>query len=71
MFYISNKKADLDAYNILVAEAEKYDGVSTQKWATVHEHKDGGLFAILANLKYEADLETVENLDGWFKDFLI
>lgn len=66
MYYISTKKEELEDYNSLVSQNENYDGVSTKTWATVHEHKDGGLFAILANSKYPAELTEIDNLEGWF-----
>ena len=67
MYYISDNKSDLEAYNNLVSIGEKYDGQTTLRWANVIEHKDGGLFAILKNDKYETDLQTVEALSSdWF-----
>lgn len=66
MYYISENKAELEAYNQLVSDGEKYDGVSTKEWASIIEHKEGNEFAILANPKYSAELNTVESLDGWF-----
>ena len=71
MYYISDNKSDLEAYNNLVSIGEKYDGQTTLKWANVVEHKDGGLFAILKHDKYPAELETVEDLNGWFDSELI
>lgn len=67
MYYISTNKSDLEAYNNLVSQGEHYDGLTTVRWANVIEHKDGNLFAILKNDKYETDLETVEALSSdWF-----
>ena len=67
MYYVSDNKNDLEAYNNLVSQGEKYDGKTTVTWANVIEHKDGGLFAILKNNKYETDLQTVETLSSdWF-----
>ena len=72
MYYISDNKSDLEAYNNLVSQGEKYDGQTTVKWANVIEHKDGGLFAILKNDKYEADLQTVETLSNdWFSQDIL
>jgi hypothetical protein len=72
MYYISDNKSDLEAYNNLVSQGEKYDGQTTVKWANVIEHKDGGLFAILKNDKYETDLESVETLSSdWFAQDII
>ena len=66
MYYTSENKQELEAYNQFVSESENYDGVSTLSWANIIEHKDGNQFAILANPKYLAELNTVESLDGWF-----
>ena len=72
MYYISNNRSDLEAYNNLVVVGEGYDGKTTVRWADVIEHKDGGLFAILKNDKYETDLETVEALSGgWFNQDIL
>ena len=72
MYYISDNKADLEAYNNLVSIGEKYDGQTTIKWANVIEHKDGNQFAILANPKYPSEsLNTIDTLDGWFKEELV
>lgn len=69
MYYTSTNKAELEAYDTLVTQGEGYDGVKTIKWANIIEHKDGNLFAILANNKYDSDLNTLENLEGWFEEF--
>lgn len=66
MYYTSTNKAELEAYDTLVTQGEGYDGISTLSWANIIEHKDGNQFAILANPKYPAELNTVESLDGWF-----
>ena len=69
MYYVSTSKADLESYNNLVSIGEHYDGQTTVRWANVIEHKDGNLFAILKNDKYETDLQTVENLSSdWFPE---
>ena len=67
MYYISDNKSDLEAYNNLVSIGEHYDGLTTTRWANVIEHPYNGLYAILKNDKYETDLETVEALGSdWF-----
>lgn len=72
MYYTSENKQEIEAYNQLVSDGEKYDGVSTTQWANIVEHKDGNQFAILANPKYPAEtLNSVDNLDGWFSDELV
>lgn len=72
MYYISKNKEELELYDMIVSRDEKYDGVSTTKWANIITHKDGDQFAILANPKYPAEtLDTVDNLDGWFEEQLM
>ena len=71
MYYISDNKSDLEVYNNLVSIGEKYDGQTTLRWAKVIEHKDENLYAILKHDKYPAELETVEDLTGWFDSELI
>ena len=69
MYYISDNKSDLEAYNNLVSIGERYDGLTTTRWANVIEHPYNGLFAILKHDNYQTDLETVETLDSsWFDD---
>ena len=72
MYYTSENKQELAAYNQLVSESENYDGISTLSWANIVEHKDGNQFAILANPKHPAEtLDTVDSLDGWFEGELL
>lgn len=69
MYYISDNKSDLEAYNNLVKVAERYDGTTTTDWANVIEHPEGTQFAILKHDNYQTDLNTVETLDSsWFDD---
>ena len=67
MYYISDNKADLIAYNNLVKVGEHYDGTTTTDWANVIEHPNGLQFAILKHDKYQTDLNTVDALSSdWF-----
>lgn len=67
MFYISNNKADLEAYNQRVVDGEQYDGTTTTTWANIIEHQNGNQFAILKHHKYQTDLNTVDALSSdWF-----
>ena len=67
MYYISNNKSDLEAYNNLVVVGEGYDGRTTQRWANVIEHPEGTQFAILKHQKYETDLQELVALSqDWF-----
>lgn len=66
MYYTSNNKKDLEEYNAMVTLGEGYNG-TTQRWANIIEHKDGGQFAIMKNDSYiDSSLTEVNNLDGWF-----
>lgn len=71
MYYISDNKTDLETYNQRVVQSEQYDGTTTTTWANIIEHKDENLYAILKHDKYPAELETVEDLAGWFDSELI
>ena len=67
MYYISDNKADLEAYDNLVVVGEGYDGTTTKRWANVIEHPNGLQFAILKHHKYQTDLNTVDALSSdWF-----
>lgn len=66
-YYTSNNREDLEAYNAMVTINEGYNG-TTQKWANVIEHKDGGQFAILKHEVHVSDsFQEVESLEGWFE----
>ena len=68
MYYISDNKSDLEAYNNLVVVGEGYDGTTTKDWANIIEHRNGGLFAIFKHDKYHDDnLQSLDDLDeSWF-----
>ena len=67
MYYVSDNKSDLIAYNNLVKVGERYDGTTTTDWANVIEHPNGLQFAILKHDKYQTDLNTVDALSSdWF-----
>ena len=53
MYYISNNKADLEAYNQRVEQSEGYDGTFTTDWANIIEHQNSELFAIIKHDKLE------------------
>jgi len=66
MYYTSQDKSELVAYNDLVGTAEGYNGTTTT-WATIVEHPNGNDFAILAHPSYEAELTQEETLGAeWF-----
>ena len=66
MYYTSQDKSELLAYNDLVGQAEGYSGTTTQ-WATIVEHPNGTDYAILKHPSYEAELTLEETLGTeWF-----
>lgn len=68
MYYISNNKAKLEAYNTQVTTAEGYDGRHTKNWAEILEHPNGEKFAILKHPRYQAktEMETATEIKNWF-----
>ena len=38
MYYTSDNKADLEAYDNLVVVGEGYDGTTTKRWANIIKH---------------------------------
>ena len=71
MYYTSQDRETLDAYNDKVAAGENYDGSTTVRWADVIEHHEGGQFAILKHNGYpliegEEDAPTVESIADFF-----
>ena len=67
MYYTSQDKETLDAYNAKIASGENYDGSTTVRWADVIEHHEGGSFAILKHTGYpliEGFDENDEPLDA-------
>jgi len=67
MYYTSQDKNELEAYNTLVVEGEGYDGVNTKRWTDIVEHPNGTDYAILKHPSYEAELTLEETLGTeWF-----
>jgi hypothetical protein len=67
MYYTSQDKSELEAYNTLIVEGEGYDGVNTKRWADIVEHPNGLDFAILKHDSYTAELTEEETLGGeWY-----
>jgi hypothetical protein len=62
MYYVTETKEELEAYNEKVASGENYDGSTTVRWADVIEHHEGGSFAILKHTGY-ALIEGVDDND--------
>jgi hypothetical protein len=52
MYYVTETKEELEAYNEKVASGENYDGSTTVRWADVIEHHEGGQWAILKHSGY-------------------
>jgi len=66
MYYTSQDKSELVAYNTLVTTGEGYNGTTTN-WATIVEHPNGTDYAILKHPSYEAELTQEETLGTeWF-----
>ena len=71
MYYTSQDKEELEAYNDKIVEAQGYDGRTTVRWANVVEHHEGGSFAILKHNGYqliygEEDAPTVDSISYFF-----
>ena len=71
MYYTSQDKETLEAYNEKIASGENYDGSTTVRWADVIEHHEGGSFAILKHTGYqliegEEDAPTVDSISDFF-----
>lgn len=62
MYYTSQDKEELEAYNERIVEAQGYDGSTTVRWADVIEHHEGGSFAILKHTGYPL-IEGVDDND--------
>jgi hypothetical protein len=66
MYYTSQNREELVAYNEAVNTGEGYNG-TTITWATIIEHPNGTDFAILKHYKYDTQLTLVESLSNdWF-----
>ena len=66
MYYTSQNRSELAAYNESVNSAEGYSGTTSQ-WADIIEHPNGLNFAILKHPKYDAELTIEESLSSdWF-----
>ena len=71
MYYTSQDRETLDAYNDKVVAGENYDGTTTVRWADVIEHHEGGQWAILKHSGYalidgEEDAPTVDSITDFF-----
>ena len=64
MYYISSFKRDLQDYNKIVSDGEKYQGV-TIVYSEIKKHYSNKLYAIKANNKYISNLKTLESLESW------
>ena len=77
MYYVTETKAELEAYHQKIIDGEGYDGVIVQGWASIIEHHEGGSFAILAHTGYPLidgvdddgeplDAPTVEDISDFY-----
>jgi len=62
MYYTSQDKETLEAYNERIVKSQGYDGSTTVRWADVIEHHEGGSFAILKHNGYPL-IEGVDEND--------
>jgi len=68
MYYTSQNRSELVAYNEAVNSGEGYNGTTTT-WAEIIEHPNGADYAILKHPKYEAELTELETLTtDWFPE---
>ena len=68
MYYTSQNRSELVAYNESVNSGEGYNGTTTT-WAKIIEHPNGADYAILKHPKYEAELTELETLTtDWFPE---
>ena len=66
MYYTSQNKEELVAYNEAVNNGEGYSGTTT-KWAEIIEHPNGVDCAILKHENYTASISTLSSLSSdWF-----
>jgi len=66
MYYTSQNREELVAYNESVNSSEGYSGVTT-RWADIIEHPNGNNYAILRHTNYDMELTFVESLsEDWF-----
>ena len=52
MYYVTETKAELEAYHQKIIEGEGYDGVIVQGWASIIEHQNGDKWAMLKHPSY-------------------
>lgn len=72
MYYRSQNRSELVAYNEAVKVGEGYDGVYTTDWATPIAHPNGVDFAIVKHDNYEAELTIEETLGAeWYPQDII
>ena len=66
MYYTSQNRQELVAYNESVNSGEGYNGTTTT-WAKIIEHPNGADYAILKHPNYDAELTEEETLGAeWF-----
>jgi len=64
-YYITNNRAEAEAYNTAVTAAHGHSG-STVRWANVIEHPNGNQFAIMAAAAVESPMQLVDSLsEDW------
>ena len=66
MYYISTIEQELIDYLESVNQSENYNGTTTT-WANVIKHYNQDLWAVKAHPRYESNLATLDNLEGWYE----
>lgn len=71
-YYITNNKAEAEAYNTAVTTAHGYNMQDTVKFADIIEHPSGNQFAIQAAAAVNSSMQLVEELDeSWTPEITI
>jgi len=67
-YYITNTKAEAEAYNTACTTAHGHNGSTTSSWARVKKHPTKELYAIQKGV-VKSNMELVEELtQDWFPD---
>jgi len=66
MYYESNIEQDLIDYLESVNQSENYNG-GTTTWSNIIKHYQEDRYAIIAHPRYESNLATLDNLEGWYE----
>jgi len=71
MYYISQNKLELEAYNSLVSELKGYNEENGFQWAPIIAHKNGKDYAIKKHVNCEVEnLTEVESLSSDWSEII-